>query len=251
MSEKGDIRRELEQKTRVLQQLEGVYKTSTSITQKQRVYKDMQDLKKVIKELQHRSETLGPDKIDEGDIESPSRTHSILGRINISKYKKNSKDREMDAVVSYMKFFEENYLPILSAHYIKLDYSHSMKRDIFYPKFMEIMHLLKQYDYEDELEQRKEYDSSLFYRDKSVTQKGRQRYLFALDSFFKDMRNFLRIVVDDNKAGGTILMNPDDAIHLDEFENNKKLHNYPVIKALKEIYTFSDEFIKFLAMPEL
>ena len=76
-----------------------------------------------------------------------------------------------------------------------------MKRDIFYPKFMEIMHLLKQYDYEDELEQRKEYDSSLFYRDKSVTQKGRQRYLFALDSFFKDMRSFLRIVVDDNKEG--------------------------------------------------
>jgi hypothetical protein len=251
MSEKADIRRELKQKATILKQLEGVYKTSTSITQKQRVYKDMQNLKKVIKELQHRSETLGEGAIDEGDVESPVGIYSILSRINISKYKKDSKDREMDAVVSYMRFFEENYLPILSAHYIKLDYSHSGKRDIFYPKFMEIMQLLKQYDYEEELQQKKEYESSSLYRDKSVTQKGRQRYLFALDSFFKDMRGFLKIVVDDNKSGGTILMNPDDAIRLEEFENHKKLHNYSVIKALKEIYTFTNEFIKFLAMPEL
>ena len=50
MEKKGDIQRELEQKERVLKQLEGVYKTSTSITQKQRVYKDMQDLKKNHKE---------------------------------------------------------------------------------------------------------------------------------------------------------------------------------------------------------
>jgi hypothetical protein len=46
-------------------------------------------------------------------------------------------------------------------------------------------------------------------------------------------------------------MNPDDGISLEEFEKNKKLNNYSVIKALKEIYTFSEEFIKFLAMPDI
>ena len=251
MKEKGGIWQELEKKTRVLKQLEGVYKTSTSITQKQRVYKDLQNLKKVLKDLRHRSETLGMEKTDEGGGESRSGTSSILSKINITKYKKESKDREINAVVSYMNFFETNYLPILSAHYIKLDYSHSGKRDTFYPKFMEIMHLLKQYDYEEELRQKKEFNSSTLYKDKSVIQKGRQRYLFALDSFFKDMWGFLKIVVDDNKAGGTILMNPEDVVYLEEFEKNKRLNNYSVIKALKEIYTFSEEFIKFLAMPEL
>ena len=65
------------------------------------------------------------------------------------------------------------------------------------------------------------------------------------------MWGFLKIVVDDNKAGGTILMNPEDVVYLEEFEKNKRLNNYSVIKALKEIYTFSEEFIKFLAMPEI
>jgi hypothetical protein len=251
MEERGATRRDLEQKTRILKQLEGVYKTSTSIAQKQRVYKEIQELKKVIKELQQRSETIGFEEKGEEGSESWSSAVSILGRIKISKFKKDSKDREMDAVVSYMHFFEASYLPILSARYIKFDYSHSGKRDTFYPRFMEIMHLLKQYDYEDELQQRKELERSSLYRDKSVMQKGRQMYLFALDSFFKDMRNFLKVAMDDNETGGTILMNPDDIIHLEEFEENKKLNNYSVIKALQEIYTFSDEFIKFLAMPEI
>jgi hypothetical protein len=251
MEEKGDIRLELEKATMVLKQLEGVYKTSSSVTQRQRVFKEIQGLKRTIKELSQRSKSSGLERRDGEDDGSWKGATSILSRIRISRFKKDSRDREMDAVVSYMKFFETNYLPILSAHYVKLDYSHSGKRDTYYPRFMEIMHLLKQYGYEEEQQQKKEEDRGAFYRDRSVIQKGRQRYLFALDSFFKDIRNFLRIAVDDHEAGGTILMNPDDIIHLDEFENSKKLNNYSVIKAIKEIYTFSEEFIKFLAMPEI
>jgi hypothetical protein len=247
-----EIRETLEKKALILKQLEGVYKTSTSLVQKKRVLKEIQKIKGVIKQLQRRYESYKDDSDREGVDRETAISPSILGRIPVRPYQKDSKDREMDAVVSYMRYFEHNYLPLLSEYYMKLDYSHSGKRDIFYPRFMEIMHLLKQYDYED----RSVHGGIMGYgrsssSDKKVARKGRQRYLFALDGFFKDLRGFIRILIEDYNKDGTFLLNPDDSIRLDDFEENKALNDYTVVEALEEIYVFTEEFIGFLGMPEI
>jgi len=253
MDDVKDIRRALEQKAMILKQLEGVYKTSTSINQKQRVLKEIRAIKGVIKDLQRRYESVGIKLQDEGEEAQGVTMASILSRISIKPLKKNYRDREMDTVVSYMNFFESNYLPILSEYYVKLDYSHSGKRDIFYPRFMEIMHMLKQYDYEEGSTSgaKGPFDWSSRSKARSVIRKGRQRYLFALDSFFKDLRNFLKILIGDGGVDGSILLNPYDRICLDDFEDSRTLNNYTVIESLHEIYTFAEEFIRFLGMPEI
>lgn len=247
------MRQELEQRTMVLKQLEGVYKTSTSVIQRKRVLKEIQGIKRIIKDLQKRFESAGMNPDAEGGGDMRDAGPSILGRISIRQFRTGSKDREMDAIVSYMKFFENNYLPILSDYYIKLDYSHSGKRDTFYPGFMETMHLLKQYEFEKDSASDSEgrYDWVTSARDRTIVRKGRQRYLFALDSFFKDMRSFIKLLIDDSRTEGAILLNPEDMIDLGEFEENRTLNNYAVLEALQEIYAFVEEFIGFLAMPEL
>lgn len=253
MDDVKSIKGELERKARILRQLEGVYKTSPSIGQRKRVLKEIKEIKRVIKDLQHRHGSKGMKlQNDSRDDQGVARTTS-LGRISVKPFRKNSRDREMDTVVSYMNFFENNYLPILSEYYVKLDYSHSGKRDTYYPRFMEIMHLLRQYDYEESAasssERSRDWASTA--KEKSVIQKVRQRYLFALDGFFKDMKKFIRPLIEDGGTGATILLNPNDRISLDDFKENRALNNYTVIEALGEIYAFAEEFIRFLGMPEI
>jgi len=247
------IKGELEQKARILKQLEGVYKTSPSIAQKKRVLKEIKEIKGAIKDLQQRYGSKGMELQNDGRYDQGVARTTILGRIAVRPFKKNSRDREMDTVVSYMNFFENNYLPVLSEYYVKLDYSHSGKRDIYYPRFMEIMHLLKQYDYEESAASGSERarDWVTPAKERSVIQKVRQRYLFALDGFFKDMKKFIKMLIEDGGAEATILLNPDDRISLDDFEENLTLNNYTVIEALGEIYAFAEEFIRFLGMPEI
>lgn len=247
-----EIRETLDQKTRILKQLEGVYKTSTSITQKRRVLKEIQGIKRVIERLQSMYDSDSHNRPRDGADRETAQSSSILDRIPVRPYKKDSHDREMNTIVSYMHYFENNYLPLLSEYYMKVDYSHSGKRDTFYPKFMEIMHLLKQYDYED----RSVHGGITGYGrssspDKKVVRKGRQRYLFALDGFFKDLRGFVMILIEDYNKEGTFLVNPDDSIRLDNFEENKALNDYTVVEALEEIYVFAEEFVGFLGMPEI
>ena len=251
-----DIRETLDQKTRVLKQLEGVFKTSTDLAQKKRVWKEIQEIKEVIKKLQRSYDSSGGGiRGIEGKTKPPQDASSgptLLGGIPVKPYKKDSRDREMDTIVSYMHYFENNYLPLLSEYYMKLDYSHSGKRDTFYPRFMEIMHLLKQYDFED----RSVHGGIMGYpqssrSDKSAVNKGRQRYLFALDGFFKDLRTFVRTLITDYNKGGTVLLNPDDGVRLDDFEENRVLNDYTVVQALEEVYLFSEEFVRFLGMPEI
>jgi hypothetical protein len=253
MDDMKGMRQEMEQRTRILKQLEGVYRTSTSVTQRRRVLKEIQEIKRVIKDLQKRFESAGMNPDTEGGDDMRGTGLSILGRIPVRPFRTGSKDREMDTVVSYMKFFENNYLPILSDYYIKLDYSHSGKRDTFYPGFMEAMHLLKQYEYEKDSasDNERQYDWLTLARDKTIVRKGRQRYLFGLDSYFKDLRSFIKLLVDDSRTEGAILLNPEDRIDLGEFEENRTLNNYTVEEAIQEIYAFVEEFIGFLAMPEL
>ncbi len=252
MKNSNDIKRELQDKTKVLKQLEGVYKTSTDIYQRKRVLKEIEEVKKEIAKLQLRNVAQKlKNGTEEQNHEREESIFPVLSQVKISKYREGSKDSEMDAIVSYANFFEGNYLHILSEYYIKLDYSHTAKRDSFYPRFMEIKKILKQYDYEHEVSTKREFDTISLHKNRSAIHKLRQRYLFSLDKFFKDIKTFLKVLVDDNRTEGNIVLNPLDSISLNEFEENRRLNGYVVIDALTEMYSFSEEFIKFLGMPEI
>jgi hypothetical protein len=247
-----NVKGEIEQKILVLKQLEGVYRTSTNPSQRSRVLKEINDVKKSIKSLQ----TLLSIQEEYGLVEAPQELppeeqFTILNFIKISRHSDIVKDIEMDAVTSYTDFFERNYLPILSEYYIKLDYSHSLKRDTFYPRFMEIKKLLKEYDYELEIQNREEYNTIALFKDKSIVHKMRQRYLLTLDKYFKDLRNFVKLLIDDHRKGGNIVLHPYQEIVMNEFEEDRRLDGYTVYEALEEMYVFFDEFIRFLGMPNI
>ncbi len=252
MGENKELRQELENKAMVLKQLEGVYNTSGDKLQKRRVLKEIEDVKQTIKGIKGRIIVLGieNDLFEEENINNPGMV-SVLNVVRITKYREDSRDREIDAVTSYMEFFERNYLSILSEYHIKLDFNHSIKRDVFYPRFMEIKKILKEYDYELDVLNREEYNNIAFYRDKSIIHKIKHRYLLSLDRFFKDLRTFLNVLVDDFNKGGIVILHPQDFLSFSEFEKDRRFEGHAVIDAIKEMYLFSDKFTRFLGLPNM
>jgi len=252
MRKRKKVRKEIEEKKLLIRQLEGVYRTSSDVSQKKRVLKEIRDIRISIKDLgtvlalrEHLGKSEWGEEIEEAE------GFSILSSIKVHKFRKESKDKEIDAVISYMEFFEKNYLPILSEYYIKLDFNHSMKRDTYYTRFMEMKKILKEYDYEVEIHSKKEYNAIAYYKDKSIVFKIRQRYLLALDKYFKDLQSFVKALMDDHITGGAMVSNPLDCIGLSEFEEDRRLDGYTVIDALVETYTFSVEFTRFLGIPRM
>ena len=252
MEEGRSLQDELFNNRRVLKQLEGVYNTSSDALQKKRVAKDINAMKKKIKSLEGEMVVLGVEnEIIEEENPGIGDDYDILSSIAVNKVREDSKDSEIDAVISYIIFFEKNYLSILSEYYIKLDFNHSGKRDEFYPKFMEIKKIVNEYNYELEVLNREEYNNIAFYRDKSLVHKIKHRYLLALDKYFKELKSFLKILIDDNATGGIIVLNSNDRLILDELEKNRKLDGYTVLDTIIEMYDFSEEIIKFLSLPNI
>jgi hypothetical protein len=246
------VQDEIEKKMIILKQLEGVYRTSSNKHQRRRVLKEIKALKHSIHELENihslqQQYGLVRDEEEIGEEDD----FTLLNTIVVNKFRDESRDTEMDAIVSYVEYFEQNYLPILSEYYLKLDYNHSMKRDSFYPRFMEIKKAYKEYGYEVEVQSKEEYDSIAVYKDKSIVFKMRQRYLMALDRYFKDLDNIMVELMDDHASGGSIILNPLEFVNMSEFEVDRKLDGYTVIDALIEMHTFFEEFIRFLAIPNI
>ena len=116
---------------------------------------------------------------------------------------------------------------------------------------MEIKKIINEYNYELEVLNREEYNNIAFYRDKSLVHKIKHRYLLALDKYFKELKGFLKILIDDNAEGGIIVLNSNDRLILGELEKNRKLDGYTVLDTILEMYDFSEEVIKFLSLPNL
>jgi len=116
---------------------------------------------------------------------------------------------------------------------------------------MEIKKAFKEYGYEVEVQSKEEYDSIAVYKDKSIVFKMRQRYLMALDRYFKDLDNFMIELMDDHASGGSIILNPLEFVNMSEFEVDRKLDGYTVIDGLIELHTFFEELTRFLAIPNI
>jgi hypothetical protein len=252
MSRGNKAQNELASKLLILKQLEGVYKTSTDIDQRKRVAREIRDVKRSINNLQSILSLQHKYGLTQVQLElEGDEAFKLLSRIMVAKFINDSRDAEMDALVSYVDYYEKNYLPVLSEYYIKLDYNNSMKRDVFYPRYMEMKKMLNEYMYEVEVQVREEFTSIAVHKDKSLVYKLRQQYLMGLDKYFKDLRLFLDELMADHASGGSSVLNPLDFVSMSEFEIDRKMDGYTVINALIEIQTFCDEIIRFLAIPNM
>ena len=82
MDDVKNIKLELDRKVRILKQLEGVYKTSPSIGQRKRVFKEIQEIKRAIKDLQRQHESMGAHLQNENSEAQGVTGTTIMGRMS-------------------------------------------------------------------------------------------------------------------------------------------------------------------------
>ncbi|GEM_PF-1241844 len=250
MDDKKTVKRELEKKVLVLRQLEGVYKTTTDTLQKKRVSGEIRKLKMSIKELQ---ESLPAAKVSEpaSGEEDTNRNGFPLFSSGDAGEKETIRDAEIKRINAYARFLENNYLPLMSEYYLKIDFNYALQRDSFYPRYMDLKKYLKEYEQEVESQDKEARPEMPLKKDKSAVHKARQRYLLALDKILKDLRAFLAILLDDLAGDGIIVLEPDDTISIGNFDCERKLEGCKVRNALKEMHEFVDEFTRYINIPNL
>jgi len=163
------------------------------------------------------------------------------------------KDEELNDLYSYYIFFDKNFIVPLSPSYIKFDFNLSKKRDEVIQRADMIKQQLKQFQNDYEM------TSGLHDKDKNVLRErmGHQRtFLFIkIGEFIRFVDRFADEVQNDLVIGRKSLFNPEMVFEMD-YENldikvKPFFHGKKYVEIIKEMKSFTKEFIEELRIPDL
>jgi hypothetical protein len=261
---------ELKNLNKLIKQYETVYRTANDGDQRERVAKELKQLKS------YRDKILAVNVFEDISLEEPVldddelEEYPILKRLVLQREEEEQEQERMQTLVPaedrdeptasekevsrvglYMDFFEKEYIPFLTEMRLKLDFKFSMERDGFYRRFQELMR--KIVDYRDEV---KRLAEGTFTKEMETEIKKRtfklKRILEAEASrFFRAIKRFTTELAEDARTDGVKCLNGEDLISFDRIEGKRYLAGQRVTNALVELGTYADEVILFLNVPDL
>jgi hypothetical protein len=261
---------ELKNLNKLIKQYETVYRTANDGDQRERVAKELKQLKS------YRDKILAVNVFEDISLEEPVldddelEEYPILKRLVLQREEQEQErermqtlvpaedrdeptasEKEVSRVGLYMDFFEKEYIPFLTEMRLKLDFKFSMERDGFYRRFQELMR--KIVDYRDEV---KRLAEGTFTKEMETEIKKRtfklKRILEAEASrFFRAIKRFTTELAEDARTDGVKCLNGEDLISFDRIEGKRYLAGQRVTNALVELGTYADEVILFLNVPDL
>jgi len=144
---------ELARLNRVIHQYETVLLTTSDSEQRQRVQKQLRELRK------HREQILAVNIIDQKTVHGVEESDTLADLPFLQRLAAREKDlrpaqrlgllwsheatatpaqQEIYNLMLYMRWFRDEYLPFLTEKRLKLDYKYSLDRDAFYAKFQDV-----------------------------------------------------------------------------------------------------------------
>jgi hypothetical protein len=259
---------ELKRLNKLIKQYETVYKTATDGDQRERVGKELKQLRS------YRDKILAVNVFEDQGLEEPApaeddlQEYPILARLVEEREKETLSRRqtlapaeELDAptltetevsrIGLYMDFFEKEYIPFLTEMRLKLDFKFSMERDGFYRRFQELIRKIA--DYRDEVKRLVEgtFTKEIETEIKKRTFKLKRILEAEASRFFRAIKRFTTELVEDARTDGVKCLNGDDVIAFDKIEGKRSLAGRKVADALEELGGYADEAILFLNVPDL
>jgi len=240
-----------------IKQLEGVLKTTPNQDQRERVKKAVDKLRKTLKAMY-------PD-VNLSELEDTifselmalpkSRTKNIkdyecLKDIEINNITPYKDDVEINDAASIMKYYEDKIWGVLSDQHTKLDYSNSNDRDTLYRKLDGCERALKVYC--QTIEDLGKAMSSEFNSQLQMMRVRQGRlFLFEIHEFFSGAENFVSNIISNSEFGGTMILNHDEEIKSEEYENDTLFEGWKVLDSLKYMKKFLNESLSYINFPEL
>ncbi len=177
--------------------------------------------------------------------------NKILRNISLLKLNQFCDNSEINAIWSYLNFFESEYLGLLSEQNLKLDYGHSYQRDKFYTAFHETLRVLTLYGEslvqieEASIRGNKIYKGRLL----SLQSKQYRDLIVKVGQFIHSIKNFIEDIQEAQASDEKVLLDPNKIINIEGGGSN--LEGITAEAALNDLLEFITEFIEFLKIPEI
>ncbi len=246
---------EKERLVNLLRKLEGVYKITSDAAQKERVAKEIKNLKDRIENITETPENEDDSNSSENisneyDIPDDDMSEfKILSQIEVKKVHPLSNDEEVNEAASYLNFFEAELWGILSEFHLRLDYFYSKEREKLYNGIEPSLRILKEYkEILDEIKRSINNE----YKEKMNLMRNKLSRAFLIESmsFMKKVNVFLSNLIKDYKNGGNIILEPEYSISFPSIEGEKMLNGKNIIEAIEYVYDFTNEFLQRINIPE-
>jgi hypothetical protein len=259
---------ELSRLNRLLHQYETVYRTTANPDQRERVGRQIRELRgtreKILAvhvidpELQEEEQAEEGDELAgfpllallqaENAVAPPSAAVPPFGPKNIPP---TASQEEMSNLSLYVRRFEREFLPFLTEKQLKLDFKFSMDRDSFYSFLQALQRSLN--DFREECRRLAE---GVVSRDREREVRGRALKLARFSAvegakFFRALERFSTELAADATADGTKCLNGDRQISFDAVEGHRILQGRRVKDGLEELKRLAAEVVSYLNIPEI
>jgi hypothetical protein len=253
---------ELKRLNHLIHQYESVCRTTNSEEQRERVLKQLKDLRRnrqqildvfvigteepqqagprsgALVEFKHLHRLL--------DAESRRPKEERLQRLAANDAEPTLAREEVFNLMVYARFFQSEFLPFLTEKRLKLDSKFSQDRDGFYRRFKELERKLD--DFRDEaarlIEGIVNREMALEMRERIIKLK-RQIKLDAA-KLFRTVQSFCEELIDDAEGSGVKCLNGRDEITFDDIEGRHLLEGLWVTDALAVLAGLASEVVAYL-----
>ena len=177
--------------------------------------------------------------------------YEILHTVPILQASKFCSIPEVNAIYSYLAYFENEFWGGISDFHLKLDFNHSQKRDIFYHNLNVLKISFK--NYLDILEDLENTTNTLEYTEnlKKMRSKYYMELLIKVGEFISQLYQFITSIILDYESEGNIILNPHEVLNFDKIQGERDLEGLTVLQALKKLQQFLSEVAEYLSLPEI
>lgn len=258
---------EVKRLNKLIRQYETVYRTTPDVDQRERVERQLKELRS------YREKILAVNVINARDLEDapvgedelaaapllkllvaqnaalpPSQT---VASFAVKDAAPTTSQKEMFHLSLYARYFEKEYLPFLTEKRLKLDFKFSLDRDGFYGAFQALQRKMENYR-----EENKRLAEGMVSRDMEMEVRKRALKLtrhIAVEAakFFRSIERFAAELAEDAQGDGVKCLDCDTEISFDSIEGRRVLEGRRVADALGDLRDFSIEAIAYLNIPEI
>jgi hypothetical protein len=258
---------EVRRLNKLIRQYETVYHTTPDAGQRDRVERQLKELR------DYREKILAVNVIPEQDLQEETGSADPLAAAPLLKAiaARNAALRPQEAVLPfaesdtpptavqlemfhlalYLRFFEREYLPFLTEKQLKLDFKYSMDRDAFYSALQVLGRKLAEY----RAEHRRLQDGQVSREMEAEVRKRTAKLTRFVQSdaarFFRAVERFCGDLEDDAHGDMVKCLNCNGVVRFDEIEGERVLQGRTVGGAVMELRQLAAEAVAYLNIPEI
>ncbi|TVQ38614.1 MAG: hypothetical protein EA384_08695 [Spirochaetaceae bacterium] len=158
--------------------------------------------------------------------------------------------RDVQALLLYLRYFEEEFIGLFSERKLKLDVKYSVERDGFYHQFSQLSRRVANYC--DEALRIQEGNYSKTYEQDMLKRMVEMRHAVVIDSntFFGRVHRFAGELIDDLDGDGILCQNGESELTYSELDRETELRGVAVRDALQLLFDACDEILEYLDVPD-